>query len=56
VSVYPYLRPADLDLVERYRDVGVDQVILLLAARDAYDFGRGLDRLAETIAEPARAL
>jgi probable F420-dependent oxidoreductase len=56
VSVCPYLRSADLDLVKRYRDVGVDQVILLLVARDPDELRSGLDRLAATIVEPARRL
>src|SRR5262249_62197894 len=56
LSVCPYFRPADLDLVKRYRDVGVDQVILILIAPGAEELRRSLDGLAETIVEPARRL
>jgi probable F420-dependent oxidoreductase len=56
VSVCPYLRGADLDAVKRYRDVGVDQVVLLVLAPDADEAHRTLDVLAETVAEPARRL
>jgi hypothetical protein len=56
LSVCPYFGPADLDLVKRYRDVGVDQVILILIAPRAEELRRSLDRLAETIVEPARRL
>jgi probable F420-dependent oxidoreductase len=56
LSVCPYFRPADLDLVKRYRDVGVDQVILLLIAPRAEELRRSLDDLAESIVEPARRL
>jgi probable F420-dependent oxidoreductase len=56
VVVCPYLRPTDLELVKRYRDVGAEQVILLLFASNTDELAQSLDRLAETIAEPARAL
>jgi probable F420-dependent oxidoreductase len=56
LTVCPYMRPADLDLVERYRDVGVDQVILLLYATTPDELQTGMDMLAKTILEPARRL
>ena len=56
VTVCPYLRPADLELVKRYREAGADQVVLLVAARDVEALDRTLDHLAETIVEPARRL
>jgi probable F420-dependent oxidoreductase len=56
VSVCPYLQPADLDLVKRYRDAGADQVILLVFAAAPDDLRGALDRLAEGIVEPARRL
>jgi probable F420-dependent oxidoreductase len=56
VVVCPYLRPADLDLVKRYRDVGAAEVVLLLFAGKPDELARSLDHLVETIVEPARAL
>jgi hypothetical protein len=56
VAVCPYLRPADLDLVKRYRDLGVDQVILFAVAPTPDELRAVLDRLAETILVPAQAL
>ena len=56
LSVCPYFRPVDLDLVQRYRAVGVDQVILLLIAPGVEELRRSLDELAEAIVEPARRL
>ncbi len=55
VSVSPYMNPTDLAMLERYRDVGVDQVIVLALGgnRDAL-LGR-LDELAETLVEPSRS-
>jgi len=56
ISTCPYMRPADLDLVKRYRDVGVDQVVLLLYATTVDELHSGMDMLAKTILEPARRL
>jgi probable F420-dependent oxidoreductase len=56
VSVCPYMRPTDLDLVRRYRDAGVDQVILLVFAADVDGLRRTLDGFAEGIVEPARGV
>jgi probable F420-dependent oxidoreductase len=56
VSVCPYLRRPSLDLVERYRDAGVDQVILFLFAPDSDALRTALDTLAKQIVEPARGL
>jgi probable F420-dependent oxidoreductase len=53
LTVCPYLRPADLDLVKRYRDVGVDEVVLLIFASSEGELQAGLDTLARTIVEPA---
>jgi probable F420-dependent oxidoreductase len=55
IVVCPYMNSADLDLVKRYREAGVDQVVLMvLASRD--NLRATLDRLADQIAEPARRL
>ena len=56
LAVCPYLRPADLDLVKRYRDVGVDQVVLIAFAATPDELRGVLDHLAESIVEPARSL
>ena len=54
VSVCPFLRPVDIDVVRKYRDAGADQLILL-AAFDAEQMHASLDRLATEVVEPARA-
>jgi probable F420-dependent oxidoreductase len=58
ITVSPYTRPTqDLDALKRYRDAGVEQVVLLLFDAPAADTVRpALERLAERIIEPARRL
>ena len=56
VSISPYMRPTDLDLVKRYRDAGVDQVILLVFAPTEDAIRSTLDDLANSIVEPASGL
>ena len=56
LAVCPYLRPADLELVKRYRDVGADQVVLFAFAATPDELRGVLDHLAESIVEPARSL
>ena len=56
ISVSPYLQPIDLDAVRRYRDAGVDQVILLVVAGSRDGLLARLDELAKTIVEPASGL
>jgi probable F420-dependent oxidoreductase len=56
ITTCPYMRPADLDLVKRYRDVGVEQVVLMLYATKVEELESGMDMLAKTILEPARRL
>jgi len=56
VSVTPYTRACDLDLVRRYRDIGVDQVILFAFVEDARALEGTIESLAEEIVEPARKL
>jgi probable F420-dependent oxidoreductase len=56
ISICPYLRPIDLDVCKRYRDAGVDQVIVLAFAPTEQDILRMLDRLASSLLEPARSL
>lgn len=56
LSVCPYFRTVDFDLVRRYRDVGFDQVILFLVALSEDDLLGALDQLANTIVVPAQSL
>jgi len=56
ITTCPYMRPADLDLVKRYRDVGVDEVVMLLYATNVDELQSGMDMLAKTVLEPARRL
>jgi probable F420-dependent oxidoreductase len=56
VAVCPYLRPTDLDLVKRYRDLGVDQVVLFVAPAAPDALRELLERLADAILVPASKL
>ena len=56
VIVSPYLKPCDFDALQRYRDAGADQVVLLAFARGPDDLRKTLEDLAETYVEPARRL
>jgi hypothetical protein len=56
VSVCPYLRGMPSGGVERYREAGVDQLIVLLLAFDRDGLLRALDELAKTTLEPASRL
>lgn len=47
---------ADLEMIERYRDAGAEQVILALSGRDLPRFLSRLDRLADEIVVPAAGL
>jgi probable F420-dependent oxidoreductase len=52
VNVCPYLRPADADHAQRYRDAGADEMTLLLVAPNVDELERTLDALAETLVVP----
>src|SRR5499426_3341356 len=56
VSISPYMQPIDFDAVRRYRDAGVDQVILLAVAGSRDGLLARLDELAKTLVEPASRL
>ena len=56
ISVSPYMRPVTRDDLARYREAGVDQVILMVLAPDRAALPRTLDELAEEFVEPARRL
>jgi probable F420-dependent oxidoreductase len=56
VSISPYLKPMTDGDLERYRDAGVDQLILLCFASDRDSLLANLDGLAKTAVEPASAL
>ena len=49
VSISPYMRPTDLDAIKRYRDAGVDQVIVVGAAASADAIPAALDPLAALV-------
>lgn len=52
VSVGPYLLGFDEDAVARYREVGVDQLILTVFARSLDDYVAALDDAVRKIVEP----
>lgn len=56
IHISPYMQPADFDAVRRYRDAGVDQVILLAMGGNRDGLLARLDELAKTIVEPASRL
>ena len=56
VSISPYMKPIDADALARYRDAGVDQVIVLAAGRDGEGLTAMLDDHAERLVEPASKL
>lgn len=56
VSVCPYMKPFDPDMVKRYRDAGVDQLIVMGMAPTVDRLREQLDRLASTIVVPAQKL
>ncbi|MEE8311697.1 MAG: LLM class F420-dependent oxidoreductase [Candidatus Binatia bacterium] len=56
VSVCPYLRETTPELLEKYRDAGVDQVIVLLAGNSADKVRNAIDSLARDVVEPAHSL
>lgn len=56
VAVCPYLLPTDFDRVQRYRDLGVDQVVLFATASTPDALRKRLEDLAQRIVVPAGAL
>jgi probable F420-dependent oxidoreductase len=56
ISVSPYMQAVDFDAVRRYRDAGVEQVILLAFGFDRDSLLARLDELAKTIVGPASGL
>ena len=55
VSICPYLLGVDTDAAVRYRDAGVDQLIVMALAPTPADLAPTLDGLANTILEPVQA-
>ncbi len=55
VSICPYLKGVDTDGALRFRDAGVDQLIVMAFAGSPDDLLVTLDQLAETILEPVKA-
>ena len=56
VSVSPYTRDCDLDMIKRYRDAGVDQVVLFKFLQEYEEIRGTMEGFAERIVEPARSL
>jgi probable F420-dependent oxidoreductase len=55
VSVCPYTREVDLDLVKEYRDAGADQVVLFKFLEDIDELKGTIESYAREIVEPARS-
>jgi probable F420-dependent oxidoreductase len=55
VSICPYLLGVDADKARRYRDAGVDQLVLMAFAPTPGALEQTLDALVATVMEPARA-
>ena len=53
VSIAPYRQRADRDGIQRYRDLGVDQVIVGFFARDVDGLERAADQVAQLCGEVA---
>ena len=56
ISISPYLKPLEPDALPRYRDAGVDQLIVLCFAPERDALLKALDTLAESLVEPAQRL
>jgi len=56
ISISPYMNSTDFDLVQRYHEAGVDQVIVLVVAFDRDSLLAALDGFATSLVEPARRL
>lgn len=55
MTICPYLRPVDEEAVKRYRDAGVDQLVMLVVGANADDFRRRLDTVEKSVLMPAGA-
>lgn len=56
IAVSPYGAPCDLDMLKRYRDAGVDQVILFALTADPEPLYREIHRMAEQLVIPGAAI
>jgi probable F420-dependent oxidoreductase len=56
INVSPYLLKCDLDTVKQYRDVQVDQLILIATSNNLDDLKRELDKVANELVVPAQNL
>lgn len=54
LTVCPYFNPVTPDMVEQYRELGVDRIIALCLAFDTDGLKAGLDRLHDEVLAPAR--
>ena len=56
ISIGPYMQQVDLDALKRYRDAGVEQVIVMAIGRHEAALREQLDVLASSLVEPAKRL
>ncbi|HEV7757664.1 MAG TPA: LLM class F420-dependent oxidoreductase [Acidimicrobiales bacterium] len=56
ITISPYFQNVDLAALERYAELGVDRVVLLVFAFDVDGLQSTLDQMATTLLEPAAAL
>src|SRR4051794_31764521 len=56
ISVCPYFKGVDRDALERYRDAGVDRVIVVVFAMDRDQLMTVLDHAVSDLVEPAAAM
>ena len=56
IAASPYTRDCDLSAIQRYREVGVDEVILFRFVQDLDAMRRAVDEFYDTIVEPARRI
>lgn len=54
ISISPYLKPLEPDWVPRYRDAGVDQLVLLLVAFDRDSLLKALDGMVPLVEAASR--
>ncbi len=56
ITVSLYLHPADAEALPRYREAGVEQLVVMVLTRTVDQLERQLDLLAETLVRPAAGL
>ena len=56
VSVCPYERDCDVELMKQYQDAGVNQVVLFKFVEEIGDLKKTIENFAESVVEPTRKL